>query len=276
VDVLHASGSRPQVRGRSDDSAAEHGRELLDSTADLASDADLAVETHLVDERPARALTDFAAEHDADLLVLGRKGRSGLGPRLLGSVTEQVLRRTDRPVLTVPGGTGITDVNDGSDVTTAADQSAVLDRPIDADAVFEHVLVTTDGSEMAEWAAPHADYVAEQCDAALSILSVVDVQAAAGVFDAGGVSKGFVERLEQQSEDAVNRLGESIERDHDSAIVRGTPHAAIQEYVTENDVDLVVMASRGQSGLAGQRLGSVTGRVLRVADVPVLVVTSAP
>jgi nucleotide-binding universal stress UspA family protein len=47
----------------------------------------------------------------------------------------------------------------------------------------------------------------------------------------------------------------------------------ITDYVADNDVDLVVMSSEGQSNLAGQQLGTVAGRVLRAVDRPVLVVT---
>lgn len=249
VDVLHVYGTGWGPRGRStEDDATDRGRAILDATAELASESNLAVETHLVEGRSAKAIVDFAEDRGVDLLVLGRRGRAGLGRRLLGSVTEQVLRRTDRPVLTVP----------------------------DADAPFEKVLVTTDGSERAEWAVPYAEFVARRCGATLSLLTVVDVQGSAGMFDAGGVSKAFVERLEQQGQDAIDDLGAAVGMDYDADIVRGVPYAEIRDYVEANGVDLVVMASRGHSGFAGQRLGSVTGRVLRVVDVPVLVVTAEP
>jgi nucleotide-binding universal stress UspA family protein len=253
VDVLHAYRERSLPGRGGEDDLAEQGQTVLDETAELAADRGVAVETHLVEGRPAKAITQFGDERDVDLMVLGRKGRVGLGRRLLGSVTEQVLRGTDVPVLVVPDG----------------------DSP--ADEGYDRVLATTDGSEAAEWAAPYAGSVAERCGAALHLLTVVDVQAAAGPFDAGGVSKRFVERLEEQGREALDRfeadVGDGV---HESAVVRGTSHGAIREYVEENDVDVVVMASRGQSGFSGQRLGSVTGRVLRVVDVPVLVVTSPP
>lgn len=254
VDLLYAYRERSLFgRGGTDDTAAERGRAILDETAELAADRDVAVETHLVEGRPAKAITGFAADRGTDLVVIGRKGRVGLGRRLLGSVTEQVLRRIDVPMLVVPDG----------------------DSP--GDRGYERVLATTDGSEAAEWAAPYAVDIAERCDAALHLLTVVDVQAAAGPFDAGGVSKRFVERLEEQGREALDRFEAEVgDGDHESAVVRGRSHRAIREYVEENDVDLVVMASQGQSGFSGQRLGSVTGRVLRVVDVPVLVVTSPP
>ncbi|MFC6768224.1 universal stress protein [Natrinema soli] len=53
---------------------------------------------------------------------------------------------------------------------------------------------------------------------------------------------------------------------------KGQAQEAIGDYATENDIGLVVMASEGESDLASQSLGSVTDRVLRTVDVPVLVV----
>ena len=254
VDVLLAAGGGSRFGGGTEDET-ETGQDVLDETAALATDMDVVVDTHLVEGRPATVLTEFATDSGADLVVLGRRGRSGLGKRLLGSVTERVLRRSDVPVLAV------------------ADAEATGD----AEATYEDVLVTTDGSDAAEWAGPYAAEVARRCDARLHLLNAVDVQGEAGVFDAGGVSSRFVERLEQQGEEALDRLADTVDDvDHRTAVVRDAPHEAVRTYVEDNDVDLVVMASRGQSGLAGQRLGSVTGRILRTVEVPVLVVTSAP
>lgn len=58
------------------------------------------------------------------------------------------------------------------------------------------------------------------------------------------------------------------------SVVRGTSHEAIVEYTDETGIDLIVMASEGQSNLASQSLGSVTDRVLRTMDGPVLVIAS--
>lgn len=51
--------------------------------------------------RPARTVLDYATEVDADLVVMGTHGASGLDSLLLGSTTERVLRAAERPVLTV-------------------------------------------------------------------------------------------------------------------------------------------------------------------------------
>jgi nucleotide-binding universal stress UspA family protein len=150
-----------------------------------------------------------------------------------------------------------------------------------ADAGYTDVLVPTDGSEGAEAAAPHGAAVAARYEATLHALCVVDVQAAGGPFDAGGLDAAFVERLEGEAREAVDRVLERVAAAEPdvataSAVERSDPFVGaapgIEEYVTENGVDLVVMGSHGRSGLGRRLLGSVTSTLLRTANVPVIVV----
>jgi len=225
------------------------GQEILDAAADVATERDVTVESYLLDGRVPRAICDHAEAEDVDLLALGRHGRSGAGERLLGTVTDRVLRTTDRPVLAV-----------GATETTTD---------------YESVLVPTDGSEAAERALPYGEGVAAAYAAGLHLLNVADVDAAAGVFDAGGVDRAFVDRVTERGEAAVDRLADAVTADVDvsRAVVRGTPHEEIGAYATAHGVDLVVMGSTGASSLAGQTLGSVANRVLRTVGLPVLVVS---
>jgi len=233
---------------------AEEGRAVLDDVAEMADGAGVVVETEVLSGKPATTIANRADERGADLLVVGRRGRSGIRARLLGTVTERVLRRSPAPVLTVPEG-------------------AVED---DTGTAYGNVLVTTDGSELAAEAGPYGADLARRFDAALHVLNVVDVQAEAGVFDAGGVDSEYIERVETRGHQAVDELVATVDASDLAVrddVIRGVAHDAIGEYVEENDVDLVVMASEGQSNLAGQQLGTVAGRVLRTVDRPVLVVT---
>lgn len=50
-----------------------------------------------------QAILGAARNEDADLIVLGTHGRSGFSRLLMGSVTERLVRMTDRPVLLVRG-----------------------------------------------------------------------------------------------------------------------------------------------------------------------------
>jgi nucleotide-binding universal stress UspA family protein len=59
------------------------------------------LERRLEEGDPAREIVDAARETRADVIVMGSRGRSGLGRLLLGSVAEQVLRQAPCPVLTL-------------------------------------------------------------------------------------------------------------------------------------------------------------------------------
>jgi nucleotide-binding universal stress UspA family protein len=140
--------------------------------------------------------------------------------------------------------------------------------------MYDTILVPTDGSEHARRAGRHALHLARAFDAAVHVVSVVDVQAAAGLFDAGGVDDAFVDRLETQGREAI----ETVTADaHDTdtvatALVRGSPGEAILEYAGDHGVDMVAMGTHGRTGIDRFVAGSVTERVVRRAEVPVLTV----
>lgn len=175
-------------------------------------------------------ITDQTAEPDADLIVMGRRGRSGIEEHLLGSLTERVLRRSDVSVLTVAG----------AEVRSETGRA------------YEDVLLTTDGSEAAEQAAPYGGDLAKRFDAVLHLLDVIDLEKEAGVFDVGGVEEDFVERLHEQAHDALDRLEAYLETDAvdlERAVGEGSPHTEIRDYTADHDIDLLVMASEGESNL---------------------------
>jgi nucleotide-binding universal stress UspA family protein len=60
---------------------------------------DLAIEVRA--GRPALEIVEFAEQEEADLIVMASHGLTGLRHLLLGSVTEQVIRRAPCPIFTV-------------------------------------------------------------------------------------------------------------------------------------------------------------------------------
>jgi nucleotide-binding universal stress UspA family protein len=110
---------------------------------------------------------------------------------------------------------------------------------------------------------------------------VADLQAAGGAFDAGGLERELIERLEARGQEAVDRVRDEI-TDTDpnvevqTAVERSTSFegaaAGVRDYVRNTGVSLVVMGSHGRSNLGRQLLGSVASTVVRTVDVPVLVV----
>lgn len=142
--------------------------------------------------------------------------------------------------------------------------------------MYDTVLVPTDGSDHAIRAAEHGLTVAQAFDATVHALNVIDLRAAGGPFDAGGLGEEFLARLEQQGESAVGDIeGLAHERGIDgvqTAVVQGNPSEAIREYANEHDADLLAMGTQGTGGVKRYITGSVTERVVRSAGRPVLTV----
>lgn len=73
----------------------------LEAMAHRFSTHGVDVVTHLVDGLPHRAIVEHAKKLDAQLVVMGTHGRSGLTHLFLGSVAEKVVRESGVPVCTV-------------------------------------------------------------------------------------------------------------------------------------------------------------------------------
>lgn len=133
--------------------------------------------------------------------------------------------------------------------------------------MFDTVLVPTDGSDCAQVAAGYAADLASRYDASVHVLSVVDSRTLENAPHYDRIRNECVEIAEETTED-VAASGVSVER----AVRTEVPHRAILRYVTEQDIDLVVMGTHGRTGVERYLIGSVTEKVVRLSDVPVLTV----
>lgn len=79
----------------------EVGEHALDDIAGAAREADVDVERSMRYGRPEDEIVEQADEIDADHIIMGSKTKSGDYRQLLGSVSERVLKLTDRPVTVV-------------------------------------------------------------------------------------------------------------------------------------------------------------------------------
>jgi len=138
--------------------------------------------------------------------------------------------------------------------------------------MYDDILLPTDGSPAAASALDHAIDLARTYDAQVHALYVVDASAYAGV-EAG--SEMLIRGLEDEGNAAVDRVREAAEEAGvpvTTTVETGNPYRGILDYVETAGIDLVVMGTHGRSGLERFLLGSVTERVVRSADVPVLTV----
>jgi nucleotide-binding universal stress UspA family protein len=140
--------------------------------------------------------------------------------------------------------------------------------------MYKRVLIPLDGSSLAEQALPHAIAQARHFQAELILLKVVEPFA-----HARGMSLSDLEQIRQQAHTWAREYLESLAADIQEqgvlvqkATIDGRPHTGIAEFAESNRVDLIVISTRGQSGLSRWLMGSVADRVVRGATVPVLMV----
>jgi len=137
--------------------------------------------------------------------------------------------------------------------------------------VYDDILLPTDGSDAADAAVEHAIDLASRYDATLHVLYVADTTEYSTVTFEDDV----VDPLEREGEDVVDAV---VERADGRGVVakgvvmQGGVFETIQSYVADEGVDVVVMGTHGRRGLGRALLGSVTERVVRTSDVPVLTV----
>jgi nucleotide-binding universal stress UspA family protein len=82
---------------------AEEARKELESIVPT-NPRQVRIETHLLHGAPHREIVKLVTHHQADLVVMGTHGRTGLEHALIGSVAEKVIRKAPCPVLVVREG----------------------------------------------------------------------------------------------------------------------------------------------------------------------------
>jgi len=133
--------------------------------------------------------------------------------------------------------------------------------------MFDDILVPTDGSDCAQAAVGYAEDLATCYDATVHALSVVDSRVLENAPQADELETERAEIAERAC-DELSEGGVPVEQ----AVRTGIPHRAILDHASERDIDLIVMGTHGRTGVERYLLGSVTEKVVRLSDVPVLTV----
>ncbi len=201
------------------------------------------------------AILEAARALPADLIVMGSHGRSGVPRLFLGSVAERVLRSASCPVLVVPP-------HDAVEPSTVS---------------FKHIVCPVDFSDASLTALTWALSLAEEADARLSLLHVIEVppelRASTVVTDAD------LDELHAAAEaETLTRLRALIPQQAsescsvETATAAGAAGHAILEFAARRHADLIVMGAQGQGAVERLIFGSKTRDVVNGATCPVLTV----
>ncbi|AGB39632.1 universal stress protein [Natronococcus occultus] len=106
ITVVHAIDDLEAGYAGEPSAAATEERQpdVFEDARALADERDTRIETRVLEGQAADAILECVVETDADAIVMGSEGRSGVSRMLLGSVAEQVARQSPVPVTIVPNG----------------------------------------------------------------------------------------------------------------------------------------------------------------------------
>lgn len=147
--------------------------------------------------------------------------------------------------------------------------------------MYKHILIATDGSELALKGLEHGLSLAKSLEAKITILTVSEPlnPEAARAAQLAGVnlaSTRYDQQLErlmkdrfQLIEDRAREYNVAVEMTHE---IDDSPAEAIVRTAKLNECDLIVMSSHGRRGMQKMLLGSQTSKVLVKTPIPVLVI----
>ncbi|WP_458189201.1 universal stress protein [Haladaptatus sp. NG-WS-4] len=136
--------------------------------------------------------------------------------------------------------------------------------------MYDTILVPTDGSEGSERAVELAIDLATTYDATLHPLHVIDVNMLAIEDEFETILSSLEDSAQEMVDDVVERATNAGVSTTEGFFDLGVPYKVILDYADEHDIDLIVMGTHGRTGLDRYLLGSITEKVVRTSDVPVL------
>lgn len=236
-------------------SAATAMRQLIDAQKDRRIKIVEALRRGIA---AAPEIVAHAEKNAIDLIVLGAHGRRGLRRLLLGSVAEEVVRTTPCPVLTLRGTTRVAAPRDVGKIVV----------PIDFSPASRQALLA-------------AKELAALYGSQLHLLHVVETP----------IYPQYYEPLYPAAQEyAFPQLAVSVEEglarfERETAgpetkchfqVLEGNAPETIADYAHRSGAYLIVIATHGLRGLERFLLGSVTEKVVRLAECPVLTLKAAP
>jgi len=137
--------------------------------------------------------------------------------------------------------------------------------------MMKNILVPVDGSEGADRAIEKAITLAKLCNAKVNFLYVANInQLAINAVLSDAILDSVTKAGNVILERAMEMVPEGVEKESFSDT--GSPAVVVLDFAESNNIDLIVMGSRGLGIVKGVLLGSVSQYVVEQAKCPVLVV----
>jgi len=233
----------PQVMEAAEEQAQQESKQLHELLAGLPHEV-------LISEGDIwTTINDTVQQQKIDLIVIGTRGRTGIGRALLGSVAEEIFRRAPCPVLTV-----------GPHVSKDTQRRLEM----------KEILYATDFSPESLAALPYATSLAQENQARLTLLHVI-----------GEPKVGELVHPEHYVDSTLRQLRKLMPPDAELwcepkfMVEQGPAADKIMEVAIARGADLIVLGVRsaeGRMGVTTHLLRPITHRVITQAQCPVLTV----
>lgn len=266
IDVPDAPGLvvGDAIRYREEDEATRYVHDLALRLGTKAAK----VHARIAHGHPAEVILETAKTEGATMIAMTTHGRSGLERWALGSVAEKVARASDVPLLLVR--------------SFLRKRGGSLQPAVPEALPFRRILVPVDGSVTSMSVIGAAEKFGQLCNSEVLLLHVLPPYMPPGAMLPGMEAALPVTRPEpvRSNEDPVTK--EAADRFRHAGLkstrlsVEGEPASEILDLSTNRDVDLIALATHGRTGFGRWALGSVAERVLRSAQVPILLVRATP
>jgi nucleotide-binding universal stress UspA family protein len=191
-------------------------------------------------------MSNLIKQKEIDLIVLGTRGRTGLGKTLLGSVAEQILRQAPCPVLTV-----------GPHVTLQPEKAVRM----------REILYATDLAADFPVAAPYAISLAQENQAHLALLCVIENQKTGELVHPAELADSKLSKLRQLVPQEAELWCEPR-----YLVEQGIPAEKILEAADRQQADLIVLGAQPAKWLATHLNAGTVHKVVSEAKCPVLTV----
>ena len=210
----------------------------------------IVVKGDVVVDYPAEGILRYADEHDIGLILMATHGRSGVKRWGLGSVADKLVRASRIPVCLVRAG---------------ASEEIIHDKWPN-----RRILVTLDGSELAESVLPYVEALVRETgvESMQVLLITVCEPVLIPAYYPSGIPLNWEDhmaRIKRRDEEYLSKVERKLKDaglNVKSEVLVGKPAEEIINYVSKNPVDFIAMSTHGRSGVSRWVFGSTAEKVL--------------
>ena len=144
--------------------------------------------------------------------------------------------------------------------------------------MYDRIAVPLDGSPLAECVIPHIEVLAEspKCEVQLiTVVEPVEIPTRGKMALSDDDLKLIHKEQEKDAQLYLDQIVKRLKRSKINTrpvILHGKPAEILVEYIHNNSIDLVVMATHGRSGITKLFWGSIAEKVIRSVNIPVLLI----